>query len=129
MDFASKNYAYLYESSKNRMPTPSKENQTDAKKIIPFISMISGFIETKKKRIEDLQKYKNAIAKEIIRYEIQRKELEQNIQNLKLENDSIVEFQNTFSKLSNTLREECGIDLKKDPRPLTKLLYDYEEKW
>ena len=127
IDFASKNYGYLYDNSKNLMPIPPVENQTNIKKIIPFISVISGYIETVKKDLEDQEERKKALVAEIIEYNLQKKEQIQKIQNLILKNESIVEFLGTFSKLNKNLVEQCGIDLKKDPRPFTKLLYDYKE--
>ncbi len=125
--FASKNYGYLNDISKNLTPTPSNENQNNVKKIIPFISMISGYIETIKKELEEQEERKKVLLAEINQCNLQKKELVQNIQNLILKNDSIVEFLDTFSKLNDNLVEQCGIDLKKNPRPFTKLLYDYKE--
>ena len=126
-EFTSKNYLNLYNSEDSRLQLKDM-NQTRVKKIIPFISLISDLIESKKKEVDDLHNSKNTTIKEISRYQIQKKELLQNIQTLKHENESIIEFQGTFIKLCGTLLEECNIDLKEDPRPLTKLMLEFKEK-
>jgi hypothetical protein len=127
LDFSSENYGYLYESSKNYTKKISNKNQNSEKRALTFVSVISDFIEQKKRELGDLSKKGKEISEEFNRYTIQKKELIQEIQNLTLKNESIVEVLCTFSKLSKTLVEECGIDLKRNPRPFTKLLCDYIE--
>ena len=80
-----------------------------------------------KRNLEKQDEIKKEVVAEISQYKLQKKELVQNIENLMQKNESIVEFHITFSKLNKTLVEECGIDLKKDPRPFAKLLYEYKE--
>jgi len=94
---------------------------------LTFVSVISDFIEQKKRELGDLSKKGKKIGEEINQYTFQKKELIQRIQNLILKNESVVEDLSIFSILNKTLLEEYGIDLKKDPRPFTKLLYDYKE--
>ena len=56
MDFSTENYDYLYENDKNGIKMSSKENQTGRKEPLTFVSVISDFIEQKKKELVDLSK-------------------------------------------------------------------------
>jgi len=51
-----------------------------------------------------------------------KRELIEKIERLEQERQSIVALHNTFIKLSNILKKDCNIDLKKDLGPITKLL-------
>ena len=127
MDFSTENYGYLYENGKNGMKMLSKENQTGRKEPLTFVSVISDFIEKKKKEIGDLSKNEKKISEEINQYELQKRELVEKIGTLKQESQSIIVYRDTFSKLDNILLEECGIDLKKDLGSFTRLFSDFKE--
>ena len=127
LNFSTENYGYLYENSRKGTKVLLNKNQNSEKKPLTFVSVISDFIEQKKRELGDLSKKGKKIGEEINQYTFQKKELIQRIQTLILKNESVVEDLSTFSILNKTLLEEYGIDLKKDPRPFTKLLYDYKE--
>ncbi|MDN5847745.1 MAG: hypothetical protein L0H53_15885, partial [Candidatus Nitrosocosmicus sp.] len=127
MDFSTENYEYMYENAKNGIKISSKENQTGRKEPLTFVSVISDFIEKKKKELGDLSKKKKKISEEINQYELQKGELVKKIGILERESQSILVYRGTFMKLDNILLEECGIDLKKDLESFTKLFSDFEE--
>lgn len=56
-----------------------------------------------------------------------KRELIEKIERLEQERQSIVALHNTFIKLSNILKKDCNIDLKKDLGPITKLFSDFKE--
>ena len=105
----------------------SNENQTGRKEPLTFVSVISDFIEQKKKELGDLSKKKKKITEEINQYELQKRELLEKIKILEQERQSIIVYHNTFTKLDNILSKECNIDLKKDLKSFTKLFSDFKE--
>lgn len=127
IDFSSENYQYLYENSKNDMKMLSKGNQTSGKRTLTFVSVISDFIEKKKKELGDLSKKGKKISEEINQYELQKRELIEKMERLEQERQSFIVYYNRFMKLSNTLMKDCNIDLKKDLEPITKLFSDFKE--
>ena len=127
LNFSTENYGYLYESSKNYTKILSNKNQPNEKRALTFVSVISDFIEQKKRELGDLSKKGKEISEEIYRYELQKRGLGEEIENLEKERQSIIGLHNTFMKLSNILREDCEIDLKKDLEPITKLFSDFKE--
>ncbi len=74
MDFSTENYGYLYENAKNGMKMVSNKNPTGRKEALTFVSVISDFIEKKKKELEDLSKNEKKISEEINQYELQERE-------------------------------------------------------
>lgn len=56
MDFSTENYGYLYKNDKNVIQMLPKENQTGRKEPLTFVSVISDYIEKKKKELGDLSK-------------------------------------------------------------------------
>jgi hypothetical protein len=127
MDFSTENYGYVYENAKNGIKMSSKENQTGRKEPLTCVSVISDFIEKKKKEIGDLSKNEKKISEEINQYELQKGELVEKIGALEQESQSIIVYRDTFRKLDNILLEECGIDLKKDLGSFTRLFSDFKE--
>jgi transposase len=127
MDFSTENYGYVYENAKNGIKMSSKENQTDRKEPLTCVSVISDFIEKKKKEIGDQSKNEKKISEEINQYELQKGELVEKIGALEQESQSIIVYRDTFRKLDNILLEECGIDLKKDLGSFTRLFSDFKE--
>jgi transposase len=127
MDFSTENYGYVYENAKNGIKMSSKENPTGRKETLTFVSVISDFIEKKKKELLDLSKNGKKISEEINQYELQERELVEKIGILKQESQSIMVYRGTFSKLDNILSEECGIDLKKDLGSFTRLFSDFKQ--
>ncbi len=127
MDFSTENYGYLYENDKNVIQMLPKENQTGRKEPLTFVSVISDFIEKKKKELGDLFKKGKKISEEINRYELQKGELVEKIEILEQERQSIMVYRNTFMKLDNILSKECGIDLKKDLESFTRLFSDFKD--
>ena len=87
-----------------------------------FVSVISDFIEQKKRELGDLSEKEKKIAEEINRYELQKRELIQEIEILEQETQSIIVYHNTFLKLSKILMEECDIDLKKESRAIHQII-------
>ena len=73
LDFSSENYQNLYENSKKGMKMLSKGNQNGGKRTLTFVSVISDFIEKKKKELGDLFKKGKNISEEINRYELQKR--------------------------------------------------------
>ncbi|CAN5811784.1 hypothetical protein BH23THE1_BH23THE1_22660 [soil metagenome] len=127
MDFSTENYGYLYKNDKNGIQMLPKENQTGRKEPLTFVSVISDFIEQKKKELGDLSKKGKKISEEINRYELQKGELVEKIGILEQERQSIIVYRNTFMKRDNILLKECGIDLKKDLEPFTRLFSDFKD--
>ena len=127
MNFSTENYGYLYENDKNGIDMLSKENQTGRKEPLTFVSVISGFIEQKRKELVDLSKKKKRITEEIYQYELQKRELLEKIKILEQERQSIIVYRNTFTKLDNVLSKECNIDLKKDLKSFAKLFSDFKD--
>jgi len=127
MYFSTENYGYLYKKDKNRIKMLSEENQTGRKESLTLVSVISDFIEQKKRELEDLVKKRKEIAEEIDQYKLQKRGLEEQIRTLEQESRSIILYRDTFSKLSNVLMRDCEIDLKKDLEPFTKLFNDFKE--
>jgi hypothetical protein len=127
MDFSTENYGYVYENAKNGIKMSSKENQTDRKEPLTCVSVISDFIEKKKKEIGDQSKNEKKISEEINQYELQKGELVEKIGALEQESQSIIVYRDTFRKLDNILLEECSIDLKKDLGSFTRLFSDFKE--
>ena len=128
LDFSTENYGYLYENAKNGMKMVSNnDNPTGRKETLTFVSVISDFIEKKKKEIGDLSKNEKKISKEINQYELQKGELVEKIGALEQESQSIIVYRDTFRKLDNILLEECGIDLKKDLGSFSRLFSDFKE--
>ncbi|MDF0680175.1 MAG: hypothetical protein P0116_04340 [Candidatus Nitrosocosmicus sp.] len=125
--FSTENYGYLYESSKNHIQRPSNENQNSEKRALTFVSVISDFVEQKKRKLVDLFEKEKKIRKEIKVYELQKTDLIGNIEKLELQRRPIIGLHNTFIKLDKILREDCGIDLKKDIEAFTKLFSDFKE--
>ncbi len=77
--------------------------------------------------LEILSVKEKEIGEEINQFELQKRELLEKIEKLEQERQSIIGLHNTFIKLSNILREDCEIDLKKDLEPITKLFSDFKE--
>ncbi len=127
LNFSSENYGYLYVSSKKNMKMLSNKNQNSEKRALTFVSVVSDFIEQKKRELGDLSKKGEAIGEEINQFELQKRELLEKIEKLEQERQSIIGLHNTFIKLSNILKEDCKIDLKKDLEPITKLFSDFKE--
>jgi hypothetical protein len=127
MDFSTENYGYLYKNDKNVIQMLPMENQTGRKEPLTFVSVISDFIEQKKKELVDLSKKRNKISEEINRYELQKGELVEKIRILEQQRQSIIVYRNTFMKLDNILSKECGIDLKKDLESFTRLFSDFKD--
>ena len=69
MDFSYENYGYLYENSKNHIKRLSNKNQPSEKRALTFISVVSGFIEQKKRELGELTKKGKEIGEEINQYE------------------------------------------------------------
>jgi hypothetical protein len=127
LNFSTKNYGHLYENSKNYTKILSNKNQPKEKRALTFVSVISDFIEQKKRELGDLSKKRKEVSEEIYRYELQKRGLGEEIEKLEKERQSIIGLHNTFIKLSNILREDCEIDLKKDLAPITKLFSDFKD--
>ena len=73
--FSTENYGYLYESSKNHTERPSNENQNSEKRALTFVSVVSDFVEQKKRKLGDLSEQEKKIRKEIKEYELQNTDL------------------------------------------------------
>ena len=125
--FSTENYGYLYESSKNHTERPSNENQNSEKRALTFVSVVSDFVEQKKRKLGDLSEQEKKIRKEIKVYELQKTDLIGKIKILEQQRQSIIGLHNTFMKLDKILRDDCGIDIKKDLGPITKLFIDFKE--
>ena len=122
LNFSTENYRYLYESSKIHTERASNE-----KEALTFVSVVSYFIEQKKRELGDLFEKGKKIREEIIVYELQRTEIIEKIGILEQQRQSIIGLHNTFMKLDKILRDDCGIDLKKDLVSFTNLFSDFEE--
>ena len=127
LNFSSKNYGYLYEFSKNHNERLSNKNQINKKNPLTFISVVSNFIEQKKRELEDLSEKRKEIEIEINQGELQKRELEEENKRLERKAQSILGFHNTFTNLSNILKKYCNIDLREDIEPFTKLFFDFME--
>jgi len=127
IDFSTENYGYLYENSKTNLKMISNGNQNSEERILTSVSVISDFIEKKKKELVDLSKNGKRISEEINQYEVQRRELVEKIRILEQESQSIILYRNTFMKLSNILMKDCEIDIKKDLEPINKLFSDFKD--
>ncbi|HKO65980.1 MAG TPA: hypothetical protein VJU13_12320 [Candidatus Nitrosocosmicus sp.] len=92
-----------------------------------FISVVSNFIEQKKRELEDLSEKRKEIEIEINQGELQKRELEEENKRLERKAQSIIGFHNTFTNLSNILKKYCNIDLREDIEPFTKLFFDFME--
>ena len=53
----------------------SNKNQTSEKRTLTFVSVISDFIEQKKRELGDLSEREKKIGEEINQYELQKREL------------------------------------------------------
>ncbi len=51
LNFSTENYGYLYENSRKGTKVSLNKNQTSEKKPLTFISVISDFIEQKKREL------------------------------------------------------------------------------
>ncbi len=127
MDFSYENYGYLYENSKNHIKRLSNKNQPSEKRDLTFISVVSDFIEQKKRELGELTEKGKKIGEEINQYESTKRDLIQKIETLKQQAQSIIVFHNTFMKLEYILMKDCEIDLKKDLEPFTNLFSDFKE--
>jgi hypothetical protein len=127
LNFSTENYGYLYESSKIHIKRPSNKNQTNGKTALTFVSVVSDFIEQKKRELGDLSKKEEKIGEEINQYELQKTGLLEKIERLEQQRQSIIGLHNTFMKLDKILWEDCEIDLRKDLEPITKLFSDFKE--
>lgn len=54
LNFSTENYGYLYENSEKGMKRVSTKNQNSEKTPLTFVSVISDFVEQKKKELGDL---------------------------------------------------------------------------
>ena len=101
LDFSSDNYGILYESSKNHAKRLSNKNQPNENRALTFVSVVSYFIEQKKRELGDLTKKEKEILEEINRYELQKTDLIGKIGILEQQRQSIIGLHNTFMKLNN----------------------------
>ena len=81
------------------MKRVSNKNQNSEKRALTFVSVISDFIEQKKKELGDLSEREKKIVEEINRYELQKRDLIQKIEILEQQRQSIIGLHNTFMKL------------------------------
>ncbi len=56
LNFSTENYGYLYENSRKGTKVLLNKNQNSEKKPLTFVSVISDFIEQKKRELGDLPK-------------------------------------------------------------------------
>ena len=130
LNFTINNYQYLYKGNAKTSSSTSSEivNQIDKNNLIPSVSLVSDFIEVKKRDLEQLLQTERNTRNTIRKHEEQIKELEDEVASLKQEKESILVFHETFTHLENILRNDCDINLRKDLEPFTKVFYDFKEK-
>lgn len=130
LNFTVKNYQYLYKVNRKTSPGSSSAliNHIDKNNVVPSVSLISDFIEGKKKELEQLLQAERNTRNTIRKHEEQIKELKDEVASLEQEKESILVFHETFTHLENILKNDCHIDLRKDLEPFTKVFYDFKEK-
>jgi hypothetical protein len=130
LNFTIQNYQYLYNIDNSISPSISSASveQIDENKVLPSVSLISDFIEGKKKVLEQLFKNDKDIRDAIKEHEEHIKELKDEVRLLRQEKESILAFHERFILLEETLRKDCNIDLRKDLGPFAKVFNDFKEK-
>jgi uncharacterized protein YeeX (DUF496 family) len=127
LNFSTENYGYLYENGEKGMKRVSTKNQNSEKTPLTFVSVISDFVEQKKKELGDLSEREKKMGEQINVYDYQKRDLLEKIGILEQKRQSIIVLHNTFMKLDKILWEDCKIDLKKDLESFTKLFSDFKE--
>ncbi|VFJ14129.1 hypothetical protein [Candidatus Nitrosocosmicus franklandus] len=117
---------YVDTSNSSTKLSQNNANKVTMNRLLPFISEISEYIEDRKKEAEKINKYVAELERKIAEYETQKNELIQNIKDLELKNQSILNFQNAFNKLNETLQYGYNINLAKNPLPFAKLMNDFQ---
>jgi len=124
LNFTIKNYEYLYKEKSH--PSGSVEPMGE-NNLVPSISLISVFIERKKRELEQIFRDERIRRNAIKEYGEQIKVLREEIAHLKREKESILTFHETFTRLEFTLKKDCDIDLRKDLKPFSKIFSDFKD--
>lgn len=112
----------------NQTAAAASDSSLSSEIKIPFISQVSFFISQKKKELEKV--------------EINQKDIEKNIQDLKqkenktrenldkiIQNEKFVlSYLNLFSRLEQSLKENYSINIREDIQSLSQLINDFKEK-
>ena len=92
LNFSTENYGYLYEGSKKHTKRLSNKNQPNENRALTFVSVVSYFIEQKKRELGDLTKKEKEISEEINRYELQKTDLIEKIGILEQQDSLSLDF-------------------------------------
>jgi hypothetical protein len=114
--------------STNKKPVSKKpEDEQNQREVqIPFISKISGYIEQKKIKLQNLDIYKNKLEQEIGGLEEQKNILLSTITNLRRKESITLTYVDWYNSLKNELWNNHGIKLEEEVNSFAKTFNDFK---